>query len=199
MISDMGVIRGIIEFVMDILETVVFMGAMFIVVYLYILQPNQVRGSSMVPSFEDRDYIFTSRVTYKLQKPQRGDVVVFRSPQNPDIEYIKRVIGVSGDTIRFTSCQSGSSTDCEVIVNGGVLNEDYIKAKTQLFDTGQVAKDTDIVVPNGKLFVMGDNRPGSLDSRVFGSIEESSVIGVVFLRYLPTDKAGLIKNPYTKQ
>lgn len=195
----MSVIRGIIEFVMDILETVVFMGAMFIVVYLYILQPNQVRGSSMLPTFEDRDYIFTSRVTYKLQKPERGDVVVFRSPQNQDIEYIKRVIGIPGDTIRFTSCQGDSSSDCEVVVNGKTLIEKYIKSKTQLFDTSQVAKDTDIIVPDGKLFVMGDNRPGSLDSRVFGAIEESSVIGVVFLRYLPTEKAGFIKNPFSSE
>lgn len=195
----MGIIRGIIEFVMDILETVVFMGAMFIVVYLYVLQPNQVRGSSMVPNFEDRDYIFTSRVTYKIKEPEKGDVVVFRSPQNPDIEYIKRVIGVSGDRVKFTDCDKPANTNCTVMVNNYPLIEDYIKDSTQLFDSSEIVPDQEIVVPDDQLFVMGDNRPGSLDSRVFGPINKSSVIGVVFLRYLPVEKAGLIKNPFTEK
>ena len=85
----MKIVKPIIDFVMDILETVVFIGSMFIVVYLFILTPNQVKGASMENTFHTGDYILTSRITYKFRKIERGDVVVFKSPKNPDIEYIK--------------------------------------------------------------------------------------------------------------
>jgi len=92
-------LKGILDFVMDILETVVFIGSLFIVVYLFIMQPNQVKGASMDPTFNSGDYIFTSKITYKLRGFERGDVVVFKSPKNPDIEYIKRIIGLPGDKV----------------------------------------------------------------------------------------------------
>ncbi|MFO0704036.1 MAG: signal peptidase I [Patescibacteria group bacterium] len=195
----MGLIAGIVEFVMDILETIVFMGAMFIVVYLYILQPNQVKGTSMVPTFADRDYIFTSRITYKLKEPEKGDVVVFKSPQNPDVEYIKRIIATGGDTIEFVQCEPTDNSKCGVMVNDELLTEGYISDKTQLFAGSDLKPNEKIKIPEDHLFVMGDNRPGSLDSRVFGPIPKSSVIGVVFLRYLPAKDAGLIENPYDQK
>jgi signal peptidase I len=189
-------IKVIIAFVMDVLETIGFMGAFFIVVYLFLLQPNQVRGNSMLPNFHDRDYIFTSKITYKLKKPERGDVVVFRSPQNPDIEYIKRIVAVGGDSILFTDCKGSSNTNCTVMVNNYPLIEKHITDQTQLFDTSSITPDLPLKIPEGQIFVMGDNRSGSLDSRVFGPISESSIVGVAFLRYLPVDKAGKINNPY---
>ena len=197
--TSMSFIRGFFAFFMDILETVVFMGAMFIVVYLYILQPNQVKGSSMIPTFENQDYIFTSRITYKLKKPERGDVVVFKSPQNPDIEYIKRVIALPGDTVSFTNCRAPDNTDCDVSVNDYPLVEKYIKERTQLFENSLYIPDEMLTVPPDHFFVMGDNRPGSLDSRIFGPVSTDSIIGVVFFRYLPREKAGAIHNPFTSQ
>jgi len=176
---------------MDILETIVFMGSMFIVVYLFILQPNQVKGASMEPTFLSGDYIFTSKVTYKFRAPERGDVIVFKSPQNPDIEYIKRIIGLPGDKIRILA--SG-----QVFVNDRLTSEPYISAKTNL-TLGNFMKDNvPIVVGADEFFVMGDNRPHSSDSRYFGPIKISSVIGQVFYRYLPASSAtkmGPIDNP----
>src|SRR3989344_4311525 len=99
----MKIFKVIIDFVMDILETVVFIGSIFIVIYLFILTPNQVKGASMDPTFQTGDYILTSRVTYKFRKIERGDVIVFKSPKNPDIEYIKRIIGLSGDVINISN------------------------------------------------------------------------------------------------
>jgi signal peptidase I len=94
--NPMSLLKGIIGFIMDMLETIVFVGAMFIVVNYYILQPSQVRGSSMLPTLHDNDRIFVSRVTYKLRKPQRGDIIVLNSPENKEIEFVKRVIGIPG-------------------------------------------------------------------------------------------------------
>ncbi len=184
----MTIIKKIIEFVMDILETIVFVGSLFIVVYLFILTPNQVKGASMEPTFHSGDYILTSRVTYKLRRPQRGDVVVFKSPKNPDIEYIKRIIGIAGDKILI---KNG-----EVFVNDIKLEETYIAAKTNLWETGYVKEGIPIIIPENHVFVMGDNRPRSSDSREFGPISISNIIGQVFYRYFPTTVMGAIPNPF---
>lgn len=186
-IDFLGIVKGIFNFIMDILETIVFVGSLFIVVYLFVMQPNQVKGASMDPTFNSGDYIFTSKVTYKLRDYQRGDVVVFRSPHNPDIEYIKRIIGVPGDQVMIK--------DSEVYVNGQVLKEDYIAAKTNLWEGGFSKDGEATTVPDGMLFVMGDNRPRSSDSREFGPIPMESVIGQVFYRYFPPSKMGTIENP----
>ncbi|MBI4974173.1 signal peptidase I [Candidatus Roizmanbacteria bacterium] len=182
------VFKAILEFVMDILETVVFIGSLFIVVYLFIMQPNQVKGASMDPTFNSGDYIFTSKVTYKFRGYNRGDVIVFKSPKNPDIEYIKRIIGLPGDKVMVK--------DSEVYVNGIKLTEGYISAKTNLWENGFSKNGEAVTVPDGYLFVMGDNRPRSSDSREFGPVPEDSVIGQVFYRYFPSTKIGSIDNPF---
>lgn len=180
--------KSIVNFVMDILETIVFVGSLFIVVYLFVAQPNQVKGASMDPTFGSGDYIFTSKITYKMRSFQRGDVVVFKSPHNPDIEYIKRVIGIPGDMVMVK--------DNEVFVNGRQLTEDYIAAKTNLWEGGFAKNGEAAKVEEGMLYVMGDNRPRSSDSREFGPITQESVIGQVFYRYFPPSKMGTITNPF---
>ncbi len=183
----MNPVKKIIDFVMDILETVVFIGSLFIVIYLFILTPNQVKGASMEPTFKSGDYILTSRVTYKMRTPRRGDVVVFKSPKNPDIEYIKRIIGLPGDKIMI---ENGN-----VFVNDKLLQENYIAARTNLWEGGFIKDGAPYTVPDGEILVMGDNRPRSSDSREFGPIPVESVIGQVFFRYFPSDKVGSINNP----
>ena len=184
----MRFIKAILEFIMEILETVVFIGSLFIVIYLFIAQPNQVKGESMMPTFQNGNYSFTSKVTYKLRNPQRGDVIVFHSPGNPDIEYIKRVIGLPGDTVLLKNT--------EVFVNGRKLNEPYTSDITLPLPNGYAQEDVPISVPEDYYFVMGDNRPHSSDSRDFGPITYESIIGQVFYRYFPTDKMGIIRNPF---
>lgn len=181
-------LRAVFFFVMEILETIVFIGSLFIVLYLFIAQPNQVKGVSMDYTFASGDYIFTSKVTYKFRQYERGDVIVFRSPKNPDIEYIKRIIGLPGDTVTVIGQ--------EVYVNNRKLDEPYIAAKTVLWENGFTRDSVPYTVPEGHLYVMGDNRPRSSDSREFGPITFESVIGHVFYRYLPPTKQGLIKNPF---
>jgi signal peptidase I len=179
--------KAIIDFVMDILETVVFIGSLFIVVYLFLMQPNQVKGESMFPTFSNGDYILTSKITYKLRDFQRGDVIVFKSPKNPDIDYIKRIIALPGDRILFK--------DSKVYVNDTLITENYLSAPNNLWETGFAKEGQEIIVPQNNLFVMGDNRPHSSDSREFGPIHFNSVIGQVFYRYFPPNKVGFIHNP----
>jgi len=187
----MNIVKAIIEFVMEILETIVFVGSLFIVVYLFVIQPNQIKGASMEPTFQDGNYIFTSKVTYKLRKPVRGDVVVFYAPRNPELEYIKRIIGVPGDTVMIAGG--------EVYVNGVQLKEPYISDKTAITLTGSLAENQPITVEPDQYFVMGDNRPRSSDSREFGPIPASSIVGQVFYRYFPVDEMGPVKNDFDKE
>lgn len=187
----MNLVRQSVNFVMDILETVVFIGSLFIVVYLFVLQPNQVKGASMEPTFHSGEYILTSKITYKFRPMERGDVIVFKSPKNPDIEYIKRIIGLPGDKVLI---KNG-----EVYVNDRFIDEQYISAKTNLWDGGFAKEDVSIIVPGEEIFVMGDNRPRSSDSREFGPVPISSIIGQVFYRYFPTNKVGSIVNPIPKK
>ncbi|MBI5127721.1 signal peptidase I [Candidatus Roizmanbacteria bacterium] len=179
--------KAVIDFVMDILETVVFIGSMFIVVYLFILTPNQVKGASMEPNFHTGDYILTSRITYKFRKLERGDVVVLKSPKNPDIEYIKRVVGLPGDVLIV---RNG-----DVLINDNLLTEKYIAARTNLWEGGCLKDNIPYSIPVDEVFVMGDNRPRSSDSREFCSVPIQSLIGQVFYRYFPADKIGGISNP----
>lgn len=186
----MDLVKKIIDFVMDILETVVFIGSLFIVLYLFILTPNQIKGTSMEPDFHTGDYILTSRVTYKMRRPERGDIIVFRAPKNPDIEYIKRVIGLPGDSILITNTN--------IYVNKILITEPYIADKTNLWEQGFIKDNVPFNVPDDELFVMGDNRPRSSDSREFGPIPTSSIIGQVFYRYFPANVVGKIQNPWPK-
>ncbi|PIZ67229.1 signal peptidase I [Candidatus Roizmanbacteria bacterium CG_4_10_14_0_2_um_filter_36_35] len=183
----LNITKTIIGFVMDILETVVFVGSMFIVVYLFILTPNQVKGASMEPTFDSGDYILTSRVTYKFRRLERGDVVVFKSPKNPDIEYIKRIIGLPGDVVTIKNSQ--------VFVNNNLVSENYIFAATNLWDGGCIKDGVPYTIPLDEIFVMGDNRPRSSDSREFCSVPVQSLIGQVFYRYFPANKIGTVINP----
>jgi len=183
----MGIVKKIIDFVMEILETIAFVGSIFIAIYLFIMQPNQVKGASMLPTFFSGDYIFTSKVTYKLRPIQRGDIVVFKEPRRHEIEYIKRVIGLPGDKIMV---KNGI-----VYLNDIPLQEDYISLSTPLMPNGFLIEGRPIIVPENSVFVMGDNREVSSDSREFGPIQTTSIIGQVFYRYYPFNKAGNMKNP----
>ncbi|MCS6956604.1 MAG: signal peptidase I [Patescibacteria group bacterium] len=180
-------VKAIIDFVMDILETIVFVGSIFIVVYLFILTPNQVKGDSMEPNFHTGDYILTSRITYKFRRIERGDVVVLKSPKNPDIEYIKRVIGLPGETLVIK--------DGIVSIDGKVIQENYISDTTNLWEGECIKNGEPYKIPEDEVFVMGDNRPRSSDSRKFCSVPINSLVGQVFYRYFPPGQIGWIKNP----
>jgi signal peptidase I len=184
----MKILGGVFAFIMEILETIVFIGSLFMVTYLFICQPNKIQGASMEPTFYGGQYIFTSKVTYKFRPVHRGDVVVIHSPKNYEIEYIKRIIALPGDTINI---QAG-----EVFVNNIELNEPYIAAKTPLWDGGFSKEGVPVKIPDGEIFVMGDNRPKSSDSREFGPVPVSSIIGEVFYRYYPANKMGVVGNPF---
>lgn len=176
--------RRAFTFFFDILESIVVALAIFVVVYLFFYQPHQVKGASMEPNFHDGEYILTNKYEYRFADPKRGDVVVFKSPQNPDIDFIKRVIGLPGDHVKLLGNH--------FYINDVLLNENYIAPELFTYYGSFLREGAEIVVPKDRLFVVGDNRPRSSDSREWGTIEKSSIIGKSQLRYWPFDRFGII-------
>lgn len=177
----------VIDFIFSFLESIALGGAFFVVVYLFIMQPHQVKGNSMYPTYHDKEYILTDKISYKFRLPERGDVIILKSPKNPDIDFIKRVVGLAGETIMVKNGQ--------VYLNGQPLVEPYLKVETPLFPGGFLQEGVEVTVPENMVFVMGDNRPGSSDSREFGFIPLENIIGRVFFRYFPINRVGLITKP----
>jgi len=162
------------------------------VLYAFVVQPNQVSGSSMYPTFKDKEYLLSNLLNVRFNKYTRGDVVVFHSPVELDKLYIKRIIALSGDTIMLK--------EGKVYLNGVQLDESAYLESTVLTYGGAFLQDgIERVVPDGYIFVMGDNRPYSSDSREWGFLDRSKVVGESLVRVLPFNKFKVIHNPFTTQ
>jgi len=172
-------------FILDMIETLVMALAVFVIVYLFLFQPHQVRGSSMYPNFHDGEYILTDKISYRLGEPKRGDVVVFRAPRNEEYDYIKRIVGLPGDTIRI---DGGRIFLNNSLINEAYLPKDHITSAGGFIKAGQIA-----TVPKEQYFVLGDNRNHSSDSREWGFVPKENIIGKAWLRYWPPERFGKIK------
>ncbi|MDQ3008533.1 MAG: signal peptidase I [bacterium] len=183
------ILRTLSEFFLDIVETVVIALSIFLVVYLFFMQPHQVNGQSMVPNFQTGEYVLTDKVSYKIGDPNRGDVVVFHAPesaqcpQGTGCDFIKRVLGLPGETV--------SVSNNKIVVNGTPLAEEYIPADFETLP-GNFIKNRTVTLGPNEYFVAGDNRPHSSDSRSWGPIDKSAIVGKAFMRYWPFDQAGLL-------
>lgn len=173
--------------IFDFLQSIVVVMALMVMVYLFIVSPQEISGQSMYPTFENGEYILTNKIEYKLHEPGRGDVIVFKSPRNKDIDYIKRIIGIPGDVV---SLQNG-----KFYLNGEKLEESFLAADLFTFGGAFLSENSEITVTPGHYFVSGDNRPHSLDSREFGLIPKEDIIGKALIRYWPFDRAQIITNP----
>ena len=179
----MELVRRVAAFFFDIIEIFVVALAIFVVGYLFFFQPHQVKGASMEPNYQDEDYLLTDKVSYRFHEPERGDVVIFRAPKNRELDYIKRVIGLSGEKVRITN---GA-----VFINGQQLKEDYLASSTG-YAGSFLPPGEEFLVPQGEYFVMGDNRPHSSDSREWGTVSKEDIIGKAWLRYWPPPTFGLV-------
>ena len=163
--------------------------AVFLVIYFIIARPFQVSGDSMFLTYKDKEYIFTNIIGLKMGHLNKGDVIVFKAPVDSSKDFIKRVIGMNGDTVEI---KEGS-----VYVNGERLNEQsYLSSDVKTFGGTFLPENAPKKVPTGEIFVMGDNRANSSDSREWGFLKKSEVIGKSFFVYWPISEAHAISNPY---
>jgi signal peptidase I len=181
-----GIKKAIAAF-FDFLQGIVVIMAILVMVYLFIMSPQEVNGESMEPNFHNGEYILTNKVTYKFRVPARGDVVIFKSWKDKDVDYIKRVIALPGEIV--------SLRNNSIYVNDEKLDEQYLSPNIAIFGGSSLQEGQSVTVPENMLFVLGDNRPHSSDSREFGPVAEEDIIGVVIMRYWPFPEFGIINRP----
>jgi signal peptidase I len=177
----------------EVVETLVLTLVIFFVIQNFIAQPYQVQQQSMEQTLEPLQYVLVDKLTPRWDEYNRGDIIVFNPPVTwtPDpTPFIKRVIGEPGDVLEIRD-------DGYVYVNGVKLDEPYtFKNDEGVNEPTQTSPDqTRWVVPEGELFVMGDHRMASADSRIFGPIGVETVVGRAFLRYWPISTFGILQTP----
>lgn len=157
----------------------------------YVAQPFFVRGASMSPNFHDGEYLIIDELSYRLgvRPPQRGDVLVFRYPLDPSQYFIKRVVALPGETIRI---RDGTITMTSPTFSQGVVLDEspYLDAEERTEGT------LDVRLGPGELFLLGDNRDRSSDSRTWGPLPQSLVVGRAWVRAFPLSRAGVITTPW---
>ena len=144
---------------------------------MFVAEPFVVSGTSMLPTFKNGDYLVIDKISYELGSPKRGDVVVFRYPRNPAQFFIKRVIGLPGETVDVKSSENKVTITNKANPNGFDLDESFIT------NTGGI--DGHIVLGDNEYYVMGDNRSASSDSRYWGPVNKNLMVGKAFFRLLP--------------
>lgn len=191
----------------EIIKTILVVGLIVFVVRFYIIQPYYIIGSSMEPDYHNGEYLFIDEASYHFTQPKRGDVIVFKHPdeactafvegspilktflQGPCKNYIKRVIGLPGETVKIA--------DGKVIIvnkehpNGFTLKESYIAPGVQTLG------DQTFTVGKDEYFVLGDNRKpnASSDSRDWGLLSKNYIVGRALIKLLPVNEAGIFKSP----
>jgi len=164
-----------LRLIWEVSKVVIISLAIIIPVRYFLIQPFYVKGASMEPNFHNLEYLIIDEITYRFDDPQRGDVVVLRNPDLQSQFFIKRVIGLPGETIEIK--------DRSVYINDEKLDESqYLDVSVETFGKQKVQLGDD------QYFVMGDNRNESKDSRVIGPIEPDSIIGRTWLRAWPLNR-----------
>jgi signal peptidase I len=165
------------QFLLDVFETVVISLLLFMAINA-VSARIRVDGHSMVPTFQDGEFVIVDKISYNFKDPERGDIVVFHYPRDPEQEYIKRVIGLPGEQVSV-----GGGV---VSVNGEPLAEPYIAAAPSY--------EIDLVVPEGEYFVLGDNRNNSSDSHNWGTVPTDYLVGRAIFVYWPLNELGVIRD-----
>lgn len=177
---------AVASFLFEVVQIVLISSAIIIPIRYFLIQPFYVKGASMEPNFYDHEYLIIDELTYRFRDPFRGEILVFRYPRDPSQFFIKRIVGLPGETVEITGGN--------VIIynvehpNGLVLEEEYL-------DDEQTNGKVRVTLGEDEYYVFGDNRDASLDSRSFGPIHSDDVIGRVWVRGLPFSRMGTFDLP----
>jgi len=176
-------------FILEFIQSIVLALAVFVLLYLFVAQPNEVKGNSMLPNFVTGEYLLTDKLTYNFSDPKRGDVVVFKAPSTEpcaedECEYIKRIIGVPGDRVMIL--------DGRVYLNGQVLDQSFLPSDFVTDSGSFLMEGVEVVIPENQYLCFGDNRSHSRDGREFGPIDKSLIVGKAFFKYWPVGSVGLV-------
>jgi len=185
-------LRSLGTFLLDTLEIITTAFAIFVVLFLFVVQIHEVNGDSMLPNFHNGEYVLTDKLTYKFREPQRGEIVIFKAPPRPRDEYIKRLIGLPGERIKIQNNQI-------IIYNDGhpegfILHEDYLENGIITQGKSAITPNTVFTIPDGNYLVFGDNRENSSDSRHWGPVPKSMLVGRAVIRIWPPTALSVVKH-----
>ncbi len=169
------------EFLWETIKIVIISLAIILPIRYFIIQPFYVKGASMEPNFYDHEYLIVDEISYRFREPARGEVIVFRYPRDPREFFIKRIIGLPGETIKI---HNGQITIFNKQHPKGFKLDESAYLPKNVYTQGNL----EIKLKNDEYFVMGDNRGSSLDSRRFGPIKRQSIIGRTWIRGWPINK-----------
>lgn len=172
-------IKRFLAFLLDATETITISLSIFVMIYLFLGRPTQVLGYSMEPSLEPKQRLIVENVSLRFSTLQRGQIVVLHSPTIQDTDYIKRIIGIPGDTIAINNCK--------VFINNNLLDEPYLASNTCTSGGPKIVDNQPVDIPEGYYLVLGDNREHSYDGRSFGLIPKPEISGRAILRFWPPD------------
>ncbi|MFA6381780.1 MAG: signal peptidase I [Candidatus Buchananbacteria bacterium] len=178
--------KQLLIFTWEIFKVVVISLAIIIPVRYFLIKPFYVKGASMEPNFYDHEYLIIDEISYRLGNPSRGDIVVFRYPFDTSQYFIKRVVGLPGETIKIAD--GGITVSNAKNPGGVVLKEIYLSPGTQTLGEAEVTLGSD------EYYLFGDNRMASLDSRAFGPVKRSYIIGRTLWRGWPLNRIGLLND-----
>lgn len=181
-----GIIKKYLSFSFEIFKIAVIALAIVLPIRYFLFQPFIVKGESMSPSFESGDYLIVDEISYRISEPQRGDVVIFKYPKNTTQRFIKRIIGLPGETVVI---KSGNVTVTKTTGEEIILDEQYLPEDLKTYG------DTSTTLKADEYFVLGDNRMYSYDSRSWGIVPRANIIGKAFLRLYPIDEFSKISTP----
>jgi signal peptidase I len=176
------------RFAIELVEIVVISLAIILPIRYFLIQPFYVKGASMEPTFDDHEYLIIDELSYRFRAPERGEVVVFRYPLDPRQYFIKRVVGLPGETVKITG-------DHVVLFNEATPEGEVLDESSYLPSDVPTRGDRTIKLGEGEYFVLGDNRTASLDSRTFGPLPLTNIVGRVWIRGWPIDRVTLFRAP----
>ncbi|MCK5211512.1 signal peptidase I [Candidatus Parcubacteria bacterium] len=182
-------LKNFFSFVFELVKIVVISLVIIIPVRYFLIQPFYVKGASMEPNFYDHEYLIIDEISYRFNEPERGDIVVFRYPRNPQEYFIKRLIGLPGDKIQIKDGHVYISNDDSP--DWICLEESYLSLGVKTYGLSEEV----VELGDDEFYVLGDNRNSSKDSRSFGPVNRSYVTGRVLLRGWPFDRIQLFEAP----
>lgn len=180
--------RKIFLFTWELLKVTIISLAIILPVRYYLIQPFYVRGASMEPNFHNHEYLIVDQISYRFRQPERGEVIVFRYPRNPQEYFIKRVVALPNESLEIINGDVFIYNDLNP--DGVLINEPYLEEKY----LSNYNTDTKIVLDSNEYFVLGDNRSSSMDSRSFGPLNQQFITGRVLLRGLPVNRATIFNH-----
>ena len=177
------------RFAAELVRTALIVAVLAYGLRLFVLQPFVVEGSSMYPRFQTNDFLIVDKISYHLKSPSRGDIIVFKFPYDINTNYVKRIIGLPGDTVKI---ENGMVTvKNQAHGDGAVLSEPYLSPGNTTLLSNTSTKN-EFVVPDGQYFVLGDNRKASSDSREWGFLPQGNIIGRAVLQVFPLKRASFV-------